>query len=100
MARKKVPDVINSILTFLKAYSNPDNVPDGEGKPIKVYMLNCWDVSYNFIFKWVIKQREMDEILEWNKDFKLENNVLKLFLGGDYRIELVVGKDEETEYGC
>ena len=40
----------------------------------------------------------MDEILKWNKDFKLENGVLKLYLD-QYSIELVVtDKDEGTEF--
>ena len=97
---KKAPKTVEAIIDFLKAYSNPDDVPDGEGRPIKVYMLNCFEVSYNFIFKWIIKQKEMDEILKWNKDFKLESGVLKLYLD-EYRIELVAtDKDEETEFGC
>ena len=61
-------------------------------------MLNCFEVSYNFIFKWIIKQEEMDEILKWNKDFKLENGVLKLYLD-EYSVELVAtDKDEGTEF--
>lgn len=97
---ENTPKVINAITEFLNAYSNPDDVPDGQPRPIKVYQLNCFDVSFNFIFKWVIKQKEMDEILKWNNDFKLENGVLKLFTD-EYRIELVASKnDEDTEFGC
>jgi len=96
---KKTPKVIEAVIEYLKAYSNPDD-EKGEYISIKVYQLICFEVSYNFIFKWIIKQKEMNEILEWNKNFKLENGVLKLYLD-EYRIELVAtDKDEETEFGC
>lgn len=97
---ENTPKIINAIIDFLNAYSNPDNVPYGQPRPFKVYQLNCFDVSFNFIFKWVIKQKEMDEILKWNNDFKVENGVLKLFID-EYRIELVASEnDEDTEFGC
>jgi hypothetical protein len=84
---KKAPRVIEAIIDYVESYNNPDRV-EGNSLPIKSYHLNCYDVSYDFMFKWIIQQTEMDEILEWNKDLKLQNGVLKFSIGDDV-IELV-----------
>lgn len=84
---KEAPRVIQAVLDYIESYNNPDRIK-GNSLPIKSYHLNCYDVSFDFMFKWVIKQTEMDEILEWNKDLKLENGVLKFSIGDDV-VELV-----------
>jgi len=87
---KKTPEVIEAIVAFINAYSNPYD-EKGEARRFAIYQLNCYDVSYDFKFKWGIKQSEMDEILAWNKEFKLKDNVLLLSLG-EHNVELAVSK--------
>ena len=101
MAKKKTPEIVNAIVEYIKAYDNPDN-EQGEYKSIKVYQLNCFDVSYNFRFKWVVKQSEIDEIAAWNKELKpINEGKTLLMVLREYRIELEAAKDtSDTEFGC
>jgi hypothetical protein len=100
---KKAPQIVNDIVEFVKAFCNPDDLPeDRDSSPIKVYMLNCYSPSYNFIFKWVVMQSQIEEIHKWNPELTIEpdGRTMKMVLG-EYKIELYGTDDKaQTELGC
>ena len=83
--KKKIPEIVNTIVDFFKFWQNPDGI-DEEYLPIKTFQLRIYDVSMNFIFKWVISEIELKEVSEFT-EVEVINGMLSLSLG-EYNIEL------------
>jgi hypothetical protein len=81
------PKIIDAILAYLEAYDNPTDAK-GDTRPIQVYQLCCYDVSYEFRFKWIVKKEEIAEIKKWNPKLKIEKNGIMLLSAGNHAIEL------------
>ena len=76
---EETPEIITKLVDFINKWNNPNELPDGP-RPIEIYQLIIYDVSYNFIFKWIIKEKELKEASAFTK-VAIENNTIRLSIG-------------------
>ena len=79
MEEEKAPEIINKIIEFFNFWNNPDN-EEGEYTSIKTFQLRIYDVSYDFVFKWYITEKELKEVSDFT-NIPIENNSLALGIG-------------------
>jgi hypothetical protein len=87
MEEEKAPEIINKIVEFFNFWSNPDD-EKGEYKSIKEFQLRIYDVSCEFVFKWYITEKELQEVSDFIGN-PIENNMLSLGIS-EYFLELAV----------
>jgi len=83
----KAPEIIDKIVGFFNFWSNPDD-EKGEHVSIKQFQLRIYDVSYDFVFKWYITEKELKEVSDFT-NIPIENDMLALGIG-EYFLELAV----------
>ena len=81
----KEPEILTKIVDFFKFWQNPDN-SDDEYLPIKEFQLRVFDVSYDFIFKWMVSDKDIKSVSEFT-NIEIKNNRLCLSVG-EYVFEL------------
>jgi len=87
MEEEKAPEIIDKIVDFFNFWSNPDN-EEGEHVSIKQFQLRIYDVSYDFVFKWYITEKELKEVSDFT-NIPIQNDMLALGIG-EYFLELAV----------
>lgn len=87
LADSATPEIVTKLVDFFQFWQNPDRV-EGDTLPIKEFQLQIYSPSYNFVFKWYVEKKDIEEAANFiGVKLKKNQRVLPMSLG-EYNIEL------------